>query len=121
MPPGKRDQDAEWEKEHNIAPRVPHAERSRRRATRQVRGRTDQRCQTGTQVKSHRSLGTEARTMAGGERSGGKAREINDEGQEQDFAVERQAVLWSPTAVQPKNQPARNGERHQGQKRRGKT
>jgi hypothetical protein len=72
------------------------------------------------EVNSHRSLGSQARIMVGEERSSGKAGEIDDEGQEQVFAVERQAVPGSPKAVQPKDQPTGNGDRTQDKKRREK-
>ena len=72
------------------------------------------------EVNSHRSLGSQARIMVGDERSGDKAGEIDDEGQEQDFAVERQAVPGSPKAVQPKDQPTGNGDRTQDKKRKEK-
>jgi len=57
--------------------------------------------------------------MVGGERSSGKAGEIEDDGQEQDFAVERQAVPGSPKPVQPKDQPTGNGDCTQDKKRKG--
>src|SRR5438876_4484549 len=70
---------------------------------------------------SHRSLGSQARIMVGDERSNGKAGEVDDEGQEQDFAVERQALPGSPKPVQPKDQPTGNGDRTQHKKRREET
>ena len=97
-----------------------HAERLRGRTPGQGRGRTGQRCQIGLEVNSLRSLGNQARIMVGEERSGGKAGEIDDEGQDQDFAGERQAVPGSPKAVQPKDQPTGNGDRTQDKKRREK-
>jgi hypothetical protein len=72
------------------------------------------------EVNSHRSLGSQARIMVGEERSTGKAGEIDDEDQEQDFAVERKAVPVSPKAVQPKDQPTGNGNRTQDKKRKEK-
>jgi hypothetical protein len=57
--------------------------------------------------------------MVGEERSSGNAGEIDDEGEEQDFAAEPQAVRWSPQAVQPKGQPTRNGDRAQDKKWKG--
>jgi hypothetical protein len=96
------------------------AERSRGRTPGQGRGRTDQRCQIGMDVNSHRSLGSQARIVVGDERSSGKAAEIDDEGQEQDFAAERQAVSGSPKSVQPKDQPTGNGDRTQDKKRKEK-
>ena len=59
--------------------------------------------------------------MIGDERSGGKAGEIDDDGQEQDFAVERQGVPTSPMAVHPKGQPTGNDDRTQDKNRKGKT
>jgi len=58
--------------------------------------------------------------MVGEERSSGKAGEIDDEGEEQNFAAEPQAVRGSPKAVQPKDQPTGNGDRAQDKKRREK-
>src|SRR5437016_9434470 len=72
------------------------------------------------EVNSHRSLGSQARIMVGDERSSAKPGEIDDEGEKQDFAVERQAVPGSPKAVQPKDQPTGNGDRTQDKKRKGK-
>ena len=89
MPPEQWDQDAEREKEQNIAPCVPHAERSGARTAGQGRGRTGQRCQIEMEVNSSRDTGTQVRTVVRDERSSGKAGEIDDEGQEQDFAAER--------------------------------
>jgi hypothetical protein len=57
--------------------------------------------------------------VVGEERSGGKAGEIDDEDQEQDFAAEREPVPGSPPAVQPKDQPTGNGDRGQDKKREG--
>jgi hypothetical protein len=57
--------------------------------------------------------------MVGDERSGGKAGDIDDDGQEQNFAMERQAVPGSPKAVQPKDQPTGNGDRTHDNKRKG--
>jgi hypothetical protein len=71
------------------------------------------------EVNSRRSLGNQARAMVGDERSGGKAGEIDDDGQEQDFAVERQAVPGSPKAVQSKDQPTGNGDRTHDNERKG--
>jgi hypothetical protein len=73
------------------------------------------------EVNSHRSLGSQARIVVGDERSNGKAGELDDEGQEQDFAVERQAMPGSPKAIQPKDQPTGNGDRTQDKKRKEKT
>jgi hypothetical protein len=70
------------------------------------------------ELNCHRSLGNQARTMVGDERSGDKAGEIDDEGQEQDFALERQAVPGSPKAVQAKDQPTENGDRTHDKKRK---
>jgi hypothetical protein len=71
------------------------------------------------EVNSHRSLGNQPRTMVGEERSGDKAGEIDDDGQEQDLAAERQGVSGSPKAVQPKDQPTGNGDRTHDKKRKG--
>lgn len=71
------------------------------------------------EVNSPRSLGSQARRMVGEERSSGKAGEIDDEGEEQDFAAEPQAMRGSPKAVQPKDQPTGNGDRAQDKKRKG--
>jgi len=68
-----------------------------------------------------RTLGTQARTSVRCERSSGKAGEIDDEGQEQDLAVERQGVPTSPMAVQPKDQPTGNDYRTQDKNRKSKT
>jgi len=119
-PPDNRDQDAEWEKEHNVTARVMHAERLRGRTHREACRRTCQRCQTWTEVNSHRSRGSQARIVVGDERSNGKAGEIDDEDQEQDFAGEREAVSASPEAVQPKDQPTGNRDRAHDEKRREK-
>ena len=98
-----------------------HAERLRGRTPGQDRGRTGQRCQIGMEVNSQGSLGSGARIVVGDERSSGKAREIDDEGEEQDFVAERQAVPGSPKSVQPKDQPTGNGDRTQDKKRKEKT
>ena len=68
-----------------------------------------------------KSLGTQARTSVRSERNSGKAGEIEDEGQEQDFAAERQGVPTSPMAVQPKDQPTGNDDQTQDKNRKGKT
>jgi hypothetical protein len=57
--------------------------------------------------------------MVGAERSSGKPGEIEDDGQEEDFAAERQAASGSPKAVQPKDQPTGNGDRTHDKKRKG--
>ena len=57
--------------------------------------------------------------MVGDERCGDKAGEIDDDGQEQDFASERQAVPGSPKAVQAEDQPTGNGDRTHDKKRKG--
>jgi hypothetical protein len=72
------------------------------------------------EVNSPRSVGSQARRMVGEERSSGKAGEIDDEDEEQDFAAEPQAVRGSPKAVQPKDQPTRNSDRAQDEKRKEK-
>src|SRR3981081_3130706 len=72
------------------------------------------------EVNSHRSLSSRARIMVREERSRGKAGEIDDESQEQDFAAERRAVPGSPKSVQPEDQPTGNGDRAQDKKRKGK-
>ena len=120
MRPDQRDQDAEREKEHDITPCVMHAKRSRGRTPGQDRGRTGQRCQIGMEVNSHRGLGSRTRIMVGDERNSGKAGKIDDEGEERDFAAERQWVAGSPMAIQPKEQPTRNGDRTRDKKRKGK-
>jgi len=87
-PPDQREQDAEREKEHHVALCVMQAKRSRGRAIGQERRRTGQRSQIGTEVDSHRSLGSQTRIVVGDESSDGKPGEIDDKGQEQDFARE---------------------------------
>jgi hypothetical protein len=57
--------------------------------------------------------------MVGKERSSGKAGKIDDEGQQQDFVAEPQAMRRSPNAVQPKGQPTGNSDRAQDKKRKG--
>jgi hypothetical protein len=65
------------------------------------------------------TLGMQARASVRGERGSGKAGEIEDDGQEQDFARERQGVSASPMVVQPKDEPAGNGDQTQDKKRIG--
>jgi hypothetical protein len=70
------------------------------------------------EVDSHRSLGSQARIVVGDERSDGKAGEIDDESQKQEFAGDRQAVPWTPEAVHPIDQPTGDDERTYYKKRK---
>ena len=67
------------------------------------------------------TLGNQARASVRGERNSGKAGEIDDENQEQDFAAQRQGVRTGAMAVQPKDQPAGNHDRAQDKNRKDKT
>jgi len=119
--PEQRDQNTEREEEHDIAPRVPHAETLGGRTPGQERGRTGQRRQTWTELKPTRTVGTQARASVRGERDGGKAGEIADEDQKQDFAAERQRAPTCPVAIHPKDQPAGNYDRAQDKDRKDQT
>lgn len=68
-----------------------------------------------------RTRGKQARASVRGERSSGKGGEIDDESEEQDFALERHGVPVSPMAVQPKHQPTGNDDRAEDENRNGKT
>ena len=69
------------------------------------------------QFDSRRSVGTHARISVGSERNSGKDEEIDDDSQEQDFAV---GAPESPMAVQPKDQPTGKGDHTEDKKRNGK-
>lgn len=72
------------------------------------------------ELDSRVSLGIPARRMVGCERRSGKSTEIEDEDQEQDFAMARHRLPGSPKAVQPKDQPKGKGDDSEDEKRIGK-
>lgn len=59
------------------------------------------------------ALGEQARTSVRRQRRSGKAGEIEDDGQEEEFAFERQCMPAAPMAVQTKDQPAGSDDRAQ--------
>ena len=87
--PDQGDQDAEREEEHDIPPGIPHAEGAGARTSGQGCGRTGQRREIGPELDFRRCGFGRQTILVAAERDGGKAGQIDDEDQEQGFALER--------------------------------